>query len=79
VRFPLAGFQTGVLCAVYFSKDNCFIGNQFARFQNRQDCPLQVSKALGATPRKLSSNRSKGFEFAGFKKLSANSKAINGS
>jgi hypothetical protein len=33
-------------------------------------------KALGIAPRNLLSNRSKGFELAGFKKLFANSKAF---
>jgi hypothetical protein len=36
--------------------------------------PCHFSKALGATPRHLSSSRSKGIELAGFEKLSANSK-----
>jgi hypothetical protein len=35
--------------------------------------PLRVFKALGATLRHLSSNRSKGFELAGFITLPANS------
>jgi hypothetical protein len=35
-----------------------------------------LSKALGAAPRNLLSDRRKGFELAGFKKLFANSKAF---
>jgi hypothetical protein len=35
-----------------------------------------LSKALGAAPRNLFSNRSKEFEFVGFKKLFTNSKAF---
>jgi hypothetical protein len=63
-----------VLCCPLFKRE-LFVGNLFAEFQNRQDCPCRSSKALGATLRHLSSNRSKGFELSGFKKLSANSKA----
>jgi hypothetical protein len=47
-----------------------------AGFQNRQAGSGRLSKALGAAPRNLLSNRSKGFEIAGFKKLFANSKGI---
>jgi hypothetical protein len=47
-----------------------------AGFQNRRNCSGRVSKALGAATRNLLSNRSKGFELAGFKKLSANSKGF---
>jgi hypothetical protein len=47
-----------------------------AGFQNRQVGSGRLSKALGAAPRNLLSNRSKGFELAGFKKLFANSKAL---
>jgi hypothetical protein len=38
--------------------------------------PWRFSKPLGATLRHLLSNRSKGFELAGFEKISANSKAF---
>jgi hypothetical protein len=38
--------------------------------------PCLFSKALGATPRLVSSNRGKRFELAGFKKLSENSEAF---
>jgi hypothetical protein len=47
-----------------------------AGFQNRQVGSGRLSKALGAAPRNLLSNRSKGFELASFKKLFANSKAF---
>jgi hypothetical protein len=53
-----------------------FIGNLFAAFQNWRDDPCRFSKALGATPRHLSSNRNKGFEIIGFEKLAADSKAL---
>jgi hypothetical protein len=49
-----------------------------AGFQNRRVGSGRLSKALGAAPRNLLSNRSKGFELAGFKKLFANSKAFRG-
>jgi hypothetical protein len=39
-----------------------------ADFQNRQVGSGQLSKALGAAPRNLLSNKSKGFELAGIKK-----------
>jgi hypothetical protein len=47
-----------------------------AGFQNWQVGSSRLSKALGAGPRNLLSNRSKGFELASFKKLFANSKAF---
>jgi hypothetical protein len=59
-----------------------------AAFQNRQVgsgrlskpakwlWPAFKKKALGAATRNLLSNRSKGFELAGFKKLFANSKGF---
>jgi hypothetical protein len=37
-----------------------------AGFQNRQNGSGRLSKALGAATRNLLSNRSKGFELAGF-------------
>jgi hypothetical protein len=47
------------------------------RISEGRDGPLLVfSKALGATLRNLLSNRSKGFDIAGFEKLSANSTAF---
>jgi hypothetical protein len=45
-----------------------------AGFQNRRNGSGRLLKALGAATRNLLSNRSKGFELAGFKKLFANSK-----
>jgi hypothetical protein len=47
-----------------------------AGFQNQQVGSGWLSIALRTAPRKLLSNRSKGFEFAGFEKLFANSKAF---
>jgi hypothetical protein len=47
-----------------------------AGFQNRQAGSGRLSKALGAAPRNLFSNRSNGFELTGFKKLFSNSKAF---
>jgi hypothetical protein len=47
-----------------------------AGFQNRQVGSSRLSKALGAAPRNLLSNRSKGFELADLKKLFANSKVF---
>jgi hypothetical protein len=47
-----------------------------AGFQNRGNSSGRLSKALGAATRNLLSNRSKGFELAGFKKLFANSKGF---
>jgi hypothetical protein len=42
-----------------------------AGFLNWQVGSGRLSKALGAAPKNLLSNRSKGFELAGFKKLTA--------
>jgi hypothetical protein len=49
-------------------------------FQNRRNGSGQLSKALGAAMRNLLSNRSKGFELAGFKSFSQIQKvsALNG-
>jgi hypothetical protein len=47
-----------------------------ASFQNRRNGSGRLSIALGAARRNLLSNKSKGFELAGFKKLFANSKGI---
>jgi hypothetical protein len=46
------------------------------RNQKQARMPWQFSKACDVTLRNLSSNRSKGFELAGFEKLSENSKAF---
>jgi hypothetical protein len=45
-------------------------------FKTGEVDPYRFSKALCVTSRNLSSNKSKGFEFAGFEKLSENSKAF---
>ncbi len=47
-----------------------------AGFQNLQNGSGRLSKGLGAATRNLFSNRSKGFELVGFKKLFANSKGF---
>jgi hypothetical protein len=47
-----------------------------AGVQNRRVGSGRLLKALGAAPRNLLSNRSKGFDLAGFKKLFANSKVF---
>jgi hypothetical protein len=47
-----------------------------AGFQNWRVGSGRLSKALGAAPWNLLSNRSKGFELDGFKKLFANTKAF---
>jgi hypothetical protein len=47
-----------------------------ASFQNRRNDSGGLSNALGAARINLLSNRSKGFELAGFKKLFANSKGF---
>jgi hypothetical protein len=51
-----------------------------AGFQNRRNGSGRLSKALGAAMRNLLSNRSKGFELAGFKCFSQIQKvfALNG-
>jgi hypothetical protein len=60
-----------------FFKRELFIGDllYLPDFKTDKISPCCFSKALGATPIHLSPNRSKGFELAGFEKLSANSKA----
>jgi hypothetical protein len=45
-------------------------------FENQRDWPCRIKKSLGAAPRNLFSNRSKGFELTGFNKLSDNSIAF---
>jgi hypothetical protein len=45
-------------------------------FKTGEIAPCRFSKALGITLRHLLSNRSKGFELAGFEKILANSKAF---
>jgi hypothetical protein len=61
-ELALAGFQNRQVGSGLLSKSASWLWPAF--------------KALGAALRNLLSNRSKGFEFAGFKKLFANSKAF---
>jgi hypothetical protein len=53
------------------------IGKIFVGFQNHPVGSGRLSKALGAALRNLLSNRSKGFELAGFEKLFTNSMAFH--
>jgi hypothetical protein len=63
------GFQKwGVLCCLLFKRE-LFNRKIFAGFQNRRVGSDRLSKALGAAPRNLISNRSKGFELASFEQL----------
>jgi hypothetical protein len=48
-----------------------------AGFQNWRNGSGRISKTPGAATRNLLTNRSKGFELAGFKKLFANSKGFH--
>jgi hypothetical protein len=57
-----------------FFKRDCSSATYSPDFKTGKIAPCRFSKDLGAIPRNLSSNRSKGFEFAGFEKLSANLK-----
>jgi hypothetical protein len=50
-------------------KRELFIGSLFAGLKTGEITPHWFSKALGATPSHLFSNRSIGFELAGFEKL----------
>jgi hypothetical protein len=45
-------------------------------FKTGKIAPCRLSKVLGANPRHLLVNRSKGFELTAFKKLLVNSKAF---
>jgi hypothetical protein len=73
---PLAGFQKWWRCFARFSKENCLSATYLPNFKTGEVAPCRFSKALGATLRHLLSNRSKGFEIAGFEKISENSKAF---
>jgi hypothetical protein len=74
---PLAAFKSGGRCGARFSKDNYYLlATYLPDFKIGEIVPCRFSKALGATPRHLSSNRRKGFELTGFEMLSANSKAF---
>ncbi len=82
-ELALAGFQNRRVGSCQLSKSaSCFwpafkIGElALASFQNRRADSVWLWKALGTAPRNLLSKRSKEFELAGFKKLSANSKAF---
>jgi hypothetical protein len=57
-----------------------FIDKILPDFKTGNIAPCRFSKALGTLLRHMPSNRSKGFELAGFEKFSANSKvlALNG-
>jgi hypothetical protein len=69
-------FKRGVRCPACFSKENCSLAAYLRDYKTDEITPHWFSKALGATPSHLFSNRSIGFELAGFEKLSANSKAF---
>jgi hypothetical protein len=63
---PLAGFQKwwALYCPLF--KRELFISNLFLDFKTSKIAPCRFSKALGATPRHLSANRSKEFELTSF-------------
>jgi hypothetical protein len=68
-------------CGCYsagFSKENCSSTTNFPDFKTGKIASCRLLKALGATPKHLSFNRSKGFKLAGVKKLLVNSKAFGG-
>jgi hypothetical protein len=64
-------FKSAERCA-----ENCSSATNSPELKSGKIAPCWFSKALGASQRNLSSNRSKGFEFLGFEKLSVNSKAF---
>jgi hypothetical protein len=66
-------FKVGELALAAFQ--NRRVGS--VGFQNWRNGSGRLSKALSAATRNLLSNRSKGFELAGFKKLFANSKGFS--
>jgi hypothetical protein len=70
---PCPAFKSGVRCAARFSKKNCLIRKIFGGFRYHRVGSGQLSTALGAAAKNLLSNRSKGFELAGFERLFANS------
>jgi hypothetical protein len=69
-------FKSGGRCFARFSKVNCSSATYLPNFKTGEVAPCRFSKALSATLRHLLSNRSKGFEIAGFEKISENSKAF---
>jgi hypothetical protein len=82
-RQALVGFQNWRVDSDWLSKSASWPWSAFkigelalAGFQNRRVGSGRLSKALGAAPRNLLSNRSKGFELVGFNRLLANSKAF---
>jgi hypothetical protein len=62
-------FKSGGRCVARFSKENCSPATYLPDFKTGDVAPRRFSEALGATPRHLLSNRSKGFELAGFEKI----------
>jgi hypothetical protein len=84
-ELALTGIQTQQVGSGWLSKSASWLWPAFklgelglAGFQNRRVGSGRLSKALDTAPRNLlpESNRSKGFELAGFEKLFANSKAF---
>jgi hypothetical protein len=76
-------FKIGELGSGWLSKSASWLWPAFkigeltlASFQNWRVSSGWLSKALSAVPRNLLSNRSKGFELAGFQKLFTNSKTF---
>jgi hypothetical protein len=69
-------FKSAGRYAACFSKENCSSATYLPDFKTIEIAPCRFSKALGPTPRQLLSNSNKGFEPAGFTRLSANSKAF---
>jgi hypothetical protein len=83
-ELALASFQNRRVGSGQLSKSASWLWPAFkigelalASFQNQRVGSGQLSKALGAALRILLSNRSKGFELAGFKKLFAILKAFH--
>jgi hypothetical protein len=79
----VAGFQNWRVGSGWLSKSASWLWLAFkigelalAGFQNQRVGSGRLSKALCAAPRNLLSNRSKGFELAGLKKLFTNLKAL---
>jgi hypothetical protein len=55
-----------------FQKENCLSDTYLAVFKTGEIGPAQFSKAFGAAPRNLLSNRNTAIELAGFQKLCKN-------
>jgi hypothetical protein len=75
-NWPWTAFKSDGRCAASFSKENCLLETYFAGLKTSKFGPRWFSTAIGATVRNLSSNRSKGYEFASFDKLSAIQKIL---